>query len=74
LMAYTPYGKAITVDFSVLESASVAAWWFNPRDGEFWPVTSFSKDKKVQEFKPHSAGRGSDWVLVLADARHKLAD
>lgn len=68
LLAYTPYGKALEIDFSKLKAQNLTARWFNPRDGEFWPVDSFNPEEKTQEFKPHSAGRGSDWVLVLADA------
>src|SRR3546814_15449773 len=28
-------------------------------------LSSFTNNGNVQEFKPHSAGRGSDWVLVI---------
>ncbi|QEC53217.1 collagenase-like protein with putative collagen-binding domain [Anseongella ginsenosidimutans] len=66
LLAYTPYGKALNIDLSRLKAPDIEARWYNPRDGRYWPVNSFTNDGKTKEFKPHSAGRGSDWVLVLA--------
>lgn len=67
IVAYTPYGKKLRIDLSRLNGAGEKkAWWFNPRDGVFWPVKSFDPSLAIGEFAPPAAGRGSDWALVLA--------
>lgn len=70
-LIYNPFGKAISVDLNRISGNEVKAWWYNPRDGRSLAIDDF-KEKKVVEFKPHSVGRGTDWVLVLEDKQKKL--
>ncbi|MBD8490951.1 glycoside hydrolase family 140 protein [Echinicola sp. CAU 1574] len=63
-VVYTPYGRSVQVDFSKLKGDSFEAYWFNPRDGH--RIHSMELMAGQEElFTPHSAGRGSDWVLVV---------
>ncbi|HPG41272.1 MAG TPA: glycoside hydrolase family 140 protein [bacterium] len=64
LLAYTADGTELTINLNDLQSEKVTATWFNPRDGERLPVGEFATDG-AQTFKPHSFGRGSDWILIL---------
>ncbi|MFD3002971.1 glycoside hydrolase family 140 protein [Pontibacter toksunensis] len=70
-LIYSPYGKALSVDLNNINGNVVKAWWFNPRDGRTMAIGDFS-EKKVTEFKPHTFGRGSDWVLVLENKQLNL--
>lgn len=70
-LIYTPYGKEISVDLNRISGAIVKAWWFNPRDGRALLHKNYT-DKRVVNFKPHSPGRGSDWVLILEDENQNL--
>lgn len=72
LLAYTPYGKTLRIDLTKLpRDGTKTAWWFNPRDGEYWPVRSFDPSQPVVEFSPNAKGRGSDWVLIIAPENYE---
>jgi len=73
LLAYTPYGRKFKLKTDGIKADSLKAWWFNPRDGSSIMRGVFSNMKEM-EFAPHSEGRGSDWVLVLDDAKKNYAD
>jgi hypothetical protein len=73
MMAYTPYGKPLQIDLSMLKAAPrLIAYWYNPRDGVSIPIGTL-KNEGVLEFKPYAAGPGTDWVLVLDDATQSWA-
>jgi hypothetical protein len=71
LFAYTPCGKPLKLDLNRLDSTKLWAYWFNPRDGRFLDIGEFDRSYSG-EFTPHSAGRGSDWVLIVQDHSKKF--
>jgi hypothetical protein len=71
VFVYTPYGYPIKINVSHVGPQKLDAFWFNPRDGKYLYVNSFDKTDAA-EFTPHSAGRGSDWVLIIQDASKKF--
>ena len=73
LMAYTPYGRKLKVKTDQIKSDSLKAWWFNPRDGMSITLGVFSNMKEM-EFAPHAEGRGSDWLLIIDDAKKEYKD
>ncbi len=73
LFAYTPHGRPLTLDLARLKAAPLLlAYWFNPRDGRTELIGTFPNTGK-QEFKPYAAGPGTDWVLVIDDAKASFA-
>lgn len=68
---YVPTGKPLTVALGRISGDSVAAWWFDPREGTHLPVGTFV-NSGTRDFTPPSSGRGHDWVLVLDDASRRL--
>lgn len=73
VFAYTPYGKPMKLDLSLIEPSDLVAYWFNPRDGKFLNIGPVNRDFDG-EFAPHSIGRGSDWVLIIHAADMKYHD
>src|SRR5262249_34210018 len=63
-LIYTASGKSVTVDLSKLSGTQVRAHWYDPRRGTALLIGQMGRDGK-REFKPPSAGKGHDWVLVL---------
>jgi len=61
---YTPSGLRITARMGLLEGASLIAYWYNPREGEYY-FAGEVRNEGVVTFAPPSSGRGCDWVLVL---------
>jgi hypothetical protein len=72
-MAYTPIGRKLKIKTGSIKADSLSAWWFNPRDGRTITLGNFYNMKEM-EFAPHSEGRGSDWLLIIDDARKKYKD
>lgn len=64
LMAYSPYGRAITVNTNVIGTSTFCAHWFNPREDKLTAIGNFQK-KEAETFTPPSQGRGNDWLLVI---------
>lgn len=64
LLAYTVDGSDIAIDLNELKPEKVTAIWFNPRDGERVLIGEFETNAQ-HTFKPHSKGRGSDWILIV---------
>jgi hypothetical protein len=61
---YTPTGKDLTINTSMLAGPSLFAKWYNPRNGSYSPVVKrLKKDEMV--FSPPTKGINNDWVLVL---------
>lgn len=65
LMVYIPYGDETTINTSLLKGKNLSPFWFNTRDGQKISVNLSDLKKEVHIFKPHSGGRGSDWLLVI---------
>ncbi len=66
-LAYTPKGKAFSVDLSVIRTGRVLARWYDPRNGDWLPIGEF-RGKRSQYFTPPSTDDQNDWILVLEDA------
>lgn len=64
MIAYTPWGKPMQLDLSKLKGNKVNAFWFNPRSGSSWLISSFATSEKPT-FTPHSSGRGSDYLVII---------
>lgn len=73
LIAYLPYGKETTFNTHKLKANKLKAWLFNPRDGHSISLGSF-KNSGTKTVKPHSIGRGSDWVVIIEDAGKNYPD
>jgi hypothetical protein len=67
-MVYLPVGKKIKLNLSFIKSATVIAWWFNPRTGKPTKKTTIAKSAAAT-FTAPSAGLENDWVLVVEDAK-----
>lgn len=71
IIAYTPFGKPINIDFSKIDSKKIHAYWFNPRSGRTQHLGVFDT-KTPYEFKPWASGRGSDFLLILTANNKKI--
>lgn len=66
LMVYSPFGRPVDVDLSALKGADRHGWWFSAVDGTVRELDVASAGgESTQRFKPPTAGRGNDWVLVV---------
>ncbi len=66
-MIYAPVGRGFDVNTSVIKSAQIRAWWFNPRTGQANLLGEFSNEGKSHFVTP-DPGEQLDWILVLDDA------
>jgi hypothetical protein len=73
IFVYNAQGKPITVNMGKISGSNVAAYWYDPKNGESKSAGSFS-NKGRQTFTPPSTGYGNDWVLVLDDVSKKFKD
>jgi hypothetical protein len=64
VIAYTPVGQPISMHMNKLNSARVTAQWYDPRNGTWKTIGSYSS-KGAQEFVAPTQGEQDDWVLVL---------
>jgi hypothetical protein len=55
-----------------ISGRTVAAAWFNPRDGKYLPIENVPNNG-TRKFTPPTTGRGNDWILVLDDLARKFA-
>lgn len=67
LMAYLSYGRKTIISTKNLKANKLIGWLFNPRDGHTISLGTFD-NTGTKEIKPHSEGRGSDWVVIIDDA------
>ncbi len=80
-MLYLTTGRPVTIHPANLKGATLAAWWFNPRDGKTYdaagkpsaePFERFANAAKEKAFAPPGKpGEDNDWVLVIDDASKK---
>ncbi|MPZ21740.1 MAG: DUF4038 domain-containing protein, partial [Luteitalea sp.] len=66
-MIYLPVGRRIGVDVSWMKAEKIAAWWFNPRNGEALKI-GLQRSEDSLRFVPPTTGIENDWVLVLDDS------
>jgi hypothetical protein len=69
-MVYVPVGRKFEVKMNAIKGKQVAAWWFNPRNGEATRAGRFNSTG-TQSFISPSPGESLDWILVLDDAAKK---
>jgi len=67
LFVYTTQGKPITINMGKISGKEVAAYWYNPKNGEYREIGHYANSGQ-QTFTPTSSGYGQDWVLVIDDA------
>ena len=70
MITYIPNGKKTTIRTDKIRTATLNAWWLNPRDGTSKFIGQF-KNEGTKEFIPTSVGRGSDWLLLIMDSTKK---
>lgn len=63
LMAYTPTGRAISINLDRLAGTDAGMWWFNPRTGIATALPARPSTGTVTLTPP----TGEDWVLVADD-------
>ena len=73
LFVYSAQGKPFTVNMGKISGGEVAAFWYNPKNGESKAGGRFS-NRGQKQFTPPSSGYGNDWVLVLDDVSKKFPD
>jgi len=64
MIAYTPWGRPLTLDLSPMKAEQLQAYWYNPRSGESLLISEHNRSEKPT-FTPWASGRGSDFVLVV---------
>jgi hypothetical protein len=69
-MVYAPVGRSFRVRMDVISGPKVAAWWYNPRNGQATAIGIFDNQGE-REFTSPDKGEMIDWVLVLDDASKK---
>lgn len=67
LFVYTSQGKPVTVNMGKISGKEVAAFWYDPRNGQVKAAGNFS-NKGRKTFTAPTTGYGQDWVLVMDDA------
>jgi hypothetical protein len=68
-MLYVPTGKPLTVVLGKISGESLAAGWFDPREGTYQAIGTIP-NSGIREFTPPDADL--DWVLLLDDASRKF--
>lgn len=65
-LAYLPRGGSVTIQMNKLSGRTVAAHWFDPREGTWARIAEYPNTAN-REFTTPSRGSTSDWILVLDD-------
>ena len=64
---YSPRGQQFSIDKSVITGKRISEIWYDPRYGI--SARAHTGDTKgIQTYNPPSAGRGSDWILIIENA------
>ena len=66
LMVYAPVGRSFTVNTSIIKGQKLAAWWYNPRNGEATLIGKIENKGKHSFISP-DPGEALDWILVIDD-------
>jgi len=66
-MIYVPVGRKFSVRMDAIKGKEVAAWWFNPRNGDAKEIGKYA-NSGIQIFTTPTPGENLDWILVLDDA------
>lgn len=64
---YSPRGEVIALDQGRIGVRDLTAWWFDPRYGRAYKISTGIATAQ-QAFTPPTSGPGQDWLLVLDDA------
>ena len=67
IIAYTPLGASVGIHMDRMADSIIKAQWYNPRNGEFIQIGSFS-NTGIETFAVPQGYGNEDWVLVLDDA------
>ncbi len=70
-MIYVPTGRQFEVEMDRLSCERVAAWWYNPRNGQATAMGEFPARGRRAFLSP-TPGEDLDWVLVLDDAAQQF--
>jgi hypothetical protein len=65
LLAYSPYGRPITLEMGTIRGAEAVAYWFNPRTGAAERIGAVEAAGPRTFTPPGESGRGRDWVVVV---------
>lgn len=65
---YSAQGRPFTLNLGKISGTRVKCSWFNPRSGDSQPSGEF-ENSGTRLMTPPSQGFGSDWVLIVDDAR-----
>lgn len=68
MIAYIPTPRTVTVDLSKISGQEAQCAWYNPRDGSYELIGTFTT-KEHKDFTPPSE---EDWVLLIDDASKKF--
>ncbi len=71
LFIYSAQGRKFTAKLGKISGDHVKAYWYSPRDGTSIEMETMP-NQGTHEFVPPSEGFGSDWVLVLDDAKRQF--
>lgn len=66
-MVYFPVGATKTIALGKTSGTKVACYWYNPRNGENFPIGTFSNSGSREFSTPDEL----DWVLVIDDVNAK---
>jgi hypothetical protein len=61
---YLTKGGAVTIDMSKISKSQVSVRWYNPRNGNYSSVGTYT-NSGTRQFTAPSSGVDNDWVLVL---------
>jgi len=64
VLVYLSKGQKVTIVMNKIDAKRVTASWYNPRNGNFTAIGTFS-NKGIREFTPPTNGVDNDWLLVL---------
>jgi len=64
VLVYLSKGQKVSIVMSKVTADRVIARWYNPRNGNFTPIGTFS-NQGMREFTPPTNGANNDWLLVL---------
>jgi hypothetical protein len=66
VFVYSPLGKPVEIDMTMLSGKTYSAEWFNPRTGESTTIREIEPAGIKTFVPPGTPGNGNDWVLSLS--------